>query len=137
MSAALLLLVALAVPEEWPQFLGPARNGSTSERGVVETWKESGRFRESIDMAIFKAVDAGTGETPWRDRGFGTGSIVVAGDRLVVLSDSGELALLQPDRAALEVLRRQQVLTGKTWTPSVASGKILLRNHELLVGLET
>jgi outer membrane protein assembly factor BamB len=102
-------------------------NNSVHHRGVLY----------GFDMAILKAVDAGTGETLWRERGFGTGSLVVAGDHLVVLSDAGGIALVAPNRAALTVLERQQVMTGKTWTPpSVAAGKIFLRNHELVIALE-
>jgi outer membrane protein assembly factor BamB len=90
-----------------------------------------------FDMAILKAVDAATGETLWRERGFGTGSLVVASNHLVVLSDSGEIALVEPDRSGLRTLRRQQVMTGLTWTPpSIATGRIYLRNHEALVALE-
>jgi outer membrane protein assembly factor BamB len=90
-----------------------------------------------FDMAILKAVDAATGETLWRARGFGTGSLIVAGDHLVVLSDAGEIALVEPDRADLKVVRRQQVMAGQTWTPpAVASGRIYLRNHEAIVALE-
>lgn len=102
-------------------------NNSVTHRGVVY----------GFDMAIFKAVDAATGETLWRERGFGTGSLVVAGEYLVVLSDEGELALVEPGRAALRVLHRQKALTGQSWTPpSIASERIYLRNHEALVALE-
>lgn len=55
----------------------------------------------------------------------------------MVLSDAGEIALVAPDRSSLRVLQRQQVMTGLTWTPpSIAAGKIFLRNHEALVALE-
>jgi outer membrane protein assembly factor BamB len=90
-----------------------------------------------FDMAFLKAVDAATGETLWRARGFGTGSLVVAGNHLVVLSDAGEIALAETSRTTLSVLRRQQVLAGRTWTPpSVAEGRIYLRNAEEIVALE-
>lgn len=102
-------------------------NNSVHHRGVLY----------GFDMAILKAVDAATGETLWRARGFGTGSLIVAGEHLVVLSDAGEIALVEPDRAALNVVLRQQVMTGLTWTPpSIASGRVYLRNHEAIVALE-
>jgi hypothetical protein len=102
-------------------------NNSVHHRGVLY----------GFDMAILKAVDALTGETLWRERGFGTGSLVVASGHIVVLSDGGEIALVEPDRSSLRVLRRQQVMTGLTWTPpSIASGRIFLRNQQALVALE-
>jgi outer membrane protein assembly factor BamB len=98
-------------------------------------------FRDGVlygfDMAILKAIDAESGRTLWRERGFGTGSVVVVGDHLVVLSDEGEVALVEPDRAGLRVLKRQSVLDSQSWTPpSIASGRLYLRNHRELVALE-
>jgi outer membrane protein assembly factor BamB len=90
-----------------------------------------------FDMAIFKAVDAESGETLWRERGFGTGSVVLAAGHLVVLSDEGELALVEPDRSRMQVLQRQGVLAGRSWTPpSIDAKGIYVRNHEALVALE-
>ena len=40
-----LLIAVLAGPvsaEDWPQFLGPNRNGISSEKGLIETWPEGG-----------------------------------------------------------------------------------------------
>jgi outer membrane protein assembly factor BamB len=120
--------------------------GPESARSVWRNREMKNHFNNSVhhrgvlygfDMAILKAVDAETGQSLWRERGLGTGSLVVAGDHLVVLSDAGEIALVEPDRAGFQILRRQQVMTGQTWTPpSVASGKIFLRNHEHLIALE-
>ncbi|HJS75073.1 MAG TPA: PQQ-binding-like beta-propeller repeat protein, partial [Vicinamibacteria bacterium] len=74
-----------------------------SETGPISRWRSremKNHFNNSVfhegvlygfDMAIFKAVDASSGETLWRGRGFGTGSVVLAASHLVVLSDEGEL----------------------------------------------
>jgi outer membrane protein assembly factor BamB len=126
-GAALLEVEGDAVPVWRNREMKNHFNNSVHHEGVLY----------GFDMAILKAVDAGTGETLWRARGFGTGSLILAGDHLVVLSDAGEIALVEPNRAALKVVRRQQVMTGLTWTPpSVASGRIYLRNQEALVALE-
>ena len=77
----------------------------------------------------FRCVDIKTGAIKWSLGGFGQGSVIAAGDRLIVLSDNGELAILKatPDKA--EILARTQALGGKTWTqPALADGKLYLRN---------
>ena len=102
-------------------------NNSVHHRGVLYGFDES----------IFKAIASATGELLWRARGFGKGSVMVAGDHLIVLSDDGTLALVAPSRQGLEVIREQSVLAGRTWTPpSIANGRIYLRNHEEMVCFE-
>lgn len=41
-SCFLFGLGALGRAEDWPQFLGPNRNGIASEKGLVRSWKENG-----------------------------------------------------------------------------------------------
>jgi outer membrane protein assembly factor BamB len=115
---------------------------------VVEVWRNremKNHFNNSVyhsgviygfDNAILKAVDAQNGQTLWREKGFGAGSIVRAGDSLMILSDSGELVCAKRDGNALRILKRMQVLKGKSWTPpSLAQGRVFLRNHSEIVCL--
>jgi outer membrane protein assembly factor BamB len=93
-------------------------------------------FIYGFDMAILKAIDAKTGQTLWREKGFGTGSLVRAGNFLLILSDSGELVLAKADPKSLQIQKRIQALKGKSWTPpSIADGKVYLRNHTEVVCL--
>jgi outer membrane protein assembly factor BamB len=83
-----------------------------------------------FDGAFLKALDAATGSILWRERGFGTGSLILAGGHLVVLSEEGELALAAPSRTELRVLSRVSALEGQSWTPpSLARGRLYLRNQ--------
>jgi hypothetical protein len=83
-----------------------------------------------FDGAFLKALDATTGSILWRERGFGTGSLILAGGHLVVLSEEGELALAAPSRTELRVLSRVSALEGQSWTPpSLARGRLYVRNQ--------
>lgn len=66
----------------------------------------------------------------WSEKGFGWGSLVAAeGNRVLVLSDKGELTLGKVSPAGFENLGRFQALGGKCWTPPVlANGRVYLRN---------
>ena len=77
----------------------------------------------------FRCVDIKTGPVKWALGGFGQGSVIAAGDRLIVLSDNGELAIFKTTPEKAEILARTQALGGKTWTqPALANGKLYLRN---------
>jgi outer membrane protein assembly factor BamB len=68
-----LLVLALTAPADWPQFLGPERNGSTSEGTVIESWRENGLLRERWKVAA----------------GEGFSSIVVGGGRVFSMDTDG------------------------------------------------
>jgi outer membrane protein assembly factor BamB len=90
-----------------------------------------------FDNATLKAMDAATGQERWRERGFGHGSLILAGGHLIILSDRGKLALVQATPQEYRELGSAQMLSGKCWTaPTVAMGKLFLRNQEQLVAVD-
>lgn len=76
-----------------------------------------------------RCVDLATGEVKWGEKGFGQGSIIGAGDRLIVLGEKGELSVVRANPSRFELLARSQVIGGKCWTaPVLANGRIYVRN---------
>ncbi|MEN9677378.1 MAG: hypothetical protein RIS76_3274 [Verrucomicrobiota bacterium] len=76
-----------------------------------------------------RCLDLATGSVKWGEKGFGQGSIIAAGDRLIVLSDKGELSVVKATPDRFELLARCQPLGGKCWTaPALAGGRLYLRN---------
>lgn len=76
-----------------------------------------------------RCVDFATGEVKWGEGGFGQGSAIAAGDRLIVLSEKGELSVVRANPAKFELLARTQAIGGKCWTaPVLANGRIYVRN---------
>ena len=76
-----------------------------------------------------RCLDLETGSVKWGEKGFGQGSIIAAGDRLIVLSDQGELSVVRANPAKFELLARFQVIGGKCWTaPVLAQGRLYVRN---------
>ena len=72
-----------------------------------------------------------SGEEKWRvsDRGLEVGSLVVAGNRMILFGQSGELAFARVNPAKFDPIVREQVLGGKCWTMPVLSNDLLyLRN---------
>lgn len=76
-----------------------------------------------------RCVDLRTGEVKWGEKGFGQGSVIAAGDRLVVLGEKGELSIVRASPAKFELLARTQAIGGKCWTsPALAAGRLYIRN---------
>jgi hypothetical protein len=76
-----------------------------------------------------KAVDVSTGNVKWEREGFGPGNVVLANDKILALSDAGELVLFEPKPDAYKEVARAKVLEGKCWTtPVVAGGRIFARS---------
>jgi outer membrane protein assembly factor BamB len=76
-----------------------------------------------------RCVGWDTGEVKWEEKGFGSGSVTLAGDKLLILSDKGELTVAKASPEKFELLTRFQAIGGKCWTPpTLANGRLLLRN---------
>ena len=114
-----------------------------------EVWRSRGmknQFSSSVlhngilygfDNATLKAIDAATGNERWKQRGFGHGSLILAGGHLIVLSDRGKLALVEATPEAYRERGSAQMLSGKCWTaPTLAGGRLYLRNEEEMVALD-
>ena len=58
------------------------------------------------------------GRKIWEERGYGVGTVILVADKLVVLSDRGELAIVNASSKGFDEIARFQVLGGKNnWTP--------------------
>ncbi|WP_145172866.1 PQQ-binding-like beta-propeller repeat protein [Rubripirellula lacrimiformis] len=81
--------------------------------------------------APLQCVELSTGEIKWNERGFGPGNCILVGDKLVVLSDAGEVVIAKATPTAYEEVARKQVLEGKCWsTPAYSDGKIFVRSTQ-------
>ena len=81
------------------------------------------------ERATLRCIELATGEVKWTGPPVGTGGIIAANNRLLVLSDKGELILCDATPAAYKPLARAQILDGKCWTnPALNAGRLYARN---------
>jgi outer membrane protein assembly factor BamB len=74
-------------------------------------------------------LDLETGKPKW-DEKMGGGALVVAGGKLVILSELGELIIGDATPSGFKPQLRQQVLGKRCWVqPTVANGHIFCRNN--------
>ena len=79
--------------------------------------------------APLQCVELQTGEIKWSERGFGPGNCILVGEKLVVLSDAGEVVIVSAQPDSYIELARADVLDGKCWsTPAYSDGRIYVRS---------
>ncbi len=84
---------------------------------------------DADEKAALKCVDISTGEVKWSEPAVGSGSLMAADGKLIVLSDRGELMVVPATPEGFKPTARAQVLGGKCWTvPVLANGLIWCRN---------
>lgn len=85
----------------------------------------------------FRAVELRTGKVRWSQDRFRAGSVTLAGDRLFILRETGELLLAAASPEGFRPLARAQVLPATVRAyPALADGLIYLRNDNTLVCLD-
>lgn len=78
-----------------------------------------------------RCVVLDTGEVKWTEKAVGSGALMVADGKLIVLSATGELIVAEPSPEAFQPIARAQVIGGKCWTvPVLARGRIYCRNAQ-------
>ena len=119
-------------------------SGDVFEAGTV--WKNNrmkNKFSSSVlfkgfiyglDEGILACMDASTGELKWKGGRYGHGQILLASGRLIVTTESGEVALVKASPENHEEIARFAAVEGKTWNvPAIAEGRLIVRNATEMV----
>lgn len=84
-----------------------------------------------------RCVELKTGKIRWSRDGFGAGTVTLAGNNLLVLTEKGELLLAPASPAAFKPSARAQILPyGVRAYPAIADGLFYARSGEKLVCLD-
>jgi outer membrane protein assembly factor BamB len=103
-------------------------------------WKE---HLYGFDEGQLKCLELKTGEVKWTEKAYGKGSLLLAGDKFIIYSDRGLVAVVEASPTGCKEISRYQALEatasqGKdTWaSPVLANGKLYCRSLENLVCLD-
>jgi hypothetical protein len=84
-----------------------------------------------------RAVELRTGKVAWSQDQFRAGSITLAGDRLLIVREGGELVMAPASPQGFRPTARAQVLSGVVRPyPALADGLLYVRNENTLVCLD-
>ena len=78
-------------------------------------------------------IDLATGKQKWRKGRYGYGQLALLADQgaLVIVSESGEVALVAANPDKHEELARIEAVSGKTWAhPTIAHGRLYVRSDQ-------
>ncbi len=92
-----------------------------------------------FDGAFFIAAKLEDGKTTWRERGYGAGQVLLLRDQglLLILTEKGEIALLNANPNQHEELARIDGIEGKTWNhPVLVRGRLYVRNGQEMACFE-
>jgi len=82
-----------------------------------------------LDEGIMEAVDVSSGKRLWKGGRYGYGQILLASGHIIVLTETGDVALVQATPERHVEVARFEALSGKTWNvPAIAEGILLVRN---------
>jgi outer membrane protein assembly factor BamB len=84
-----------------------------------------------------RAIELKTGKVAWNVDGFGAGTVTLAGDRLVLIRENGELVIAPASPKAFHPLARAQLLPAVVRSyPALADGRLYVRNERTLACFE-
>ena len=88
------------------------------------------RTGANANRATLFCLELTEGRKTWEERGYGVGTVILINKTLAVLSDRGELALVDASPDGFNEVARFQVLGGKNnWTPlTYANGRMHCRS---------
>ncbi len=112
--------------------------GAGGVRTVWQNIRMKNRFNGSVlyeghvyglDEGILACVNVETGELKWKGGRYGYGQVLLAGGRLVITSERGEVVLVKATPERHQEVARFSAIEGKTWNnPAIAGGLLLVRN---------
>lgn len=89
--------------------------------------------RQDLGVARLRAFDPTTGKIHWTKEGFGTGNLILAGDRLLIMKTDGELILADPSPEAYRPLAAAKLFeTTVQALPALSNGLFFARDTRTL-----
>jgi outer membrane protein assembly factor BamB len=135
-------LVRLELSKTGSAWSAEQRYASRSMKPAYNDFVVSDGIVYGFDGAIFCAVDAETGQRRWRagrDARYGHGQLLLLADQhlLLVLSETGDVVLVEANPEKHVELARIHVFEGTTWNhPAIAHGRLFVRNGEEMACFE-
>jgi len=91
----------------------------------------AGDFIYGLDDGVLACIDARDGTRRWRDGKDRHGQVILVGSLLLVITEDGDVVLIDPHPDQRRELTRFTALANKTWNPPALAGRYLLVRNDL------
>jgi outer membrane protein assembly factor BamB len=129
-GATLLQIDGSSVKQLWDsdEALSNHYASSVYHDGYVYGYHGRQEFGQSL-----RAIELKTGKVQWNFDHFGAGTITLAGDKLLLMREDGELVVALATPKEFRPISRAQLLPGTVRSyPALANGKLYVRNERTL-----
>ena len=90
-----------------------------------------------MGMALMVGMNAKTGKTVWRERGFAKATLVYADGKLIILDEDGQLGLTTVTPEGLTVHSRCEIAKPTSWAaPTLVGTTLYVRDREHIMALD-
>jgi outer membrane protein assembly factor BamB len=87
-------------------------------------------FVYGLDDGALACIDVGSGALKWKGDRYGHGQMILVSGLLLLMAESGEVVLLEPNPTEQRELARFKVFDAKTWNPPALAGDLLLVRND-------
>jgi outer membrane protein assembly factor BamB len=88
-------------------------------------------FVYGLDEGILACLDLSTGKERWKSGRYGYGQVLLLDNALLVISEEGDLVLVDASPDGFRELAKFRALDGKTWNhPALGGSRLFVRNGE-------
>ncbi|HEX9653965.1 MAG TPA: hypothetical protein VGA99_09650 [bacterium] len=88
-------------------------------------------FIYGLDDGILACLDLATGQRRWKGGRYGHGQMLLVNDLLLVITEKGNVALVEATPDAFKEIASVPAIEGRTWNnPALAGPYLLVRNSE-------
>lgn len=129
---------ACKITKDGDQFTATELYKITGDRLIANHWSTPvfkdghlyGMFSfKKFGVGPLKCVEVATGQVKWEKPGFGAGNVILAGDKILALADTGDLVVVEATPEAYKEVSRTKAVAGKCWsTPALSNGRIYVRS---------
>jgi outer membrane protein assembly factor BamB len=129
-GAVLLQVAANQLTKLWSsdEALSSHYASSVYKEGYVYGFHGRQEYGQSL-----RCIELRSGKVQWNVDGYGAGTVTLAGDRLLIVRENGEVVIAAADARAYRPEAKSQTLSGTIRSyPAIAQGRLFVRNENQL-----
>lgn len=111
---------AIAAEQVW-------KNRNMKNKMASSVYKDG--YLYGLDDTVLVCLDGETGERKWKGGRYGYGQLLLSDNHLILLSEKGDIAMVEATPQEHREIHKVNAIKGKTWNyPAMVDGYLLVRN---------